>query len=460
MPFATNPFTGESIYNKEFDSHTAIHTRLQTAENGFNIWRNYSIESKKYHFNKLVVLMQEQKEALAAQITIEMGKPITESIGEIEKCIATTQWYVEHIDKLIVTHRSEFRDADINSFVAFEPIGTILGIMPWNFPFWQVFRYAIPTLFMGNTTLLKHAPNVQICAISMEKLFHDADFPAGVFQNIFASTEDIEFIIASNTIKAVTLTGSERAGQAVAAVAGKHIKKCVLELGGSDPFIVLADAPISQTVKEAIKGRLQNNGQSCIAAKRFIIHEQAYDAFLSELAATVAALSIGDPMLPATQLGPIAREDLKENISQQVSQLLTSGASAYYTHPFNDENSNFFAPRILGNIPSNSPVRFQELFGPVFCCYKFSSEDEAIAIANETSFGLGASIWTSNIEQGIALAKRIESGAVFINDITRSDARVPFGGIKKSGYGRELSSLGLLEFVNIKTYWVNENRFK
>ncbi len=460
MPFASNPFTGESIYNKEFDSHTTIHTCLQTAESGFKVWSNYSVESRKHHFNKLVVLMQEQKHTLASQITIEMGKPITESISEIEKCIATTQWYIEHIDNLIQTHRTEFQDTGINSFVAFEPIGTILGIMPWNFPFWQVFRYTVPTLFMGNTTLLKHAPNVQICAASIEKLFQDADFPAGVFQNIFASTEDIEFIIASNTIKAVTLTGSERAGQAVAAIAGKHIKKCVLELGGSDPFIALADAPITQTVKEAIKGRLQNNGQSCIAAKRFIIHEQSYDAFLRELSAAVAALSVGDPMLPGTQLGPIAREDLKENVSQQVSQLLASGASVYYTHPFDDANSNFFAPRILENIPVSSPIRFQELFGPVFCCYKFSSEDEAIAIANETSFGLGASIWTSNIEQGLSLAKRIESGAVFINDITRSDARVPFGGIKKSGYGRELSSLGLLEFVNIKTYWVNETRFK
>ncbi|MGN6645102.1 MAG: NAD-dependent succinate-semialdehyde dehydrogenase [Cytophaga sp.] len=459
MPFASNPFTGEFIYNKDFDSYTAIHTSLQTAESGFKIWSNYSIESKKNHFNKLIALMQEQKEALAAQITVEMGKPISESIGEIEKCIATTQWYIEHIEQLIQVHRTEFRDEGINSFVTFEPIGTILGIMPWNFPFWQVFRYAIPTLFMGNTTLLKHAPNVQICAASMEKLFRDADFPAGVFQNIFASTEDIEFIIASNTIKAVTLTGSEKAGQAVAAIAGKHIKKCVLELGGSDPFIVLADAPISQTVTEAIKGRLQNNGQSCIAAKRFIIHEQSYDAFLSELASSVATLSIGDPMLPATQLGPIAREDLKENVSQQVSQLLAAGAYAYYTHPFNDANSNFFAPRILVNIPTGSPVRFQELFGPVFCCYKFSNEDEAIAIANETSFGLGASIWTSNIEHGISLSKKIESGAVFINDITRSDARVPFGGIKKSGYGRELSSLGLLEFVNIKTCWINETRF-
>jgi len=458
MPSAYNPFSGEVLYTTNFESTAKLAGTLAQAETGYQIWKNVSLTNKKDCFKKLALLMEDQKKILATQITLDMGKPILESIGEIEKCISTIQWYIDHIEELIHQHTISFEDNNVQSFVRFEPIGTVLGIMPWNFPFWQVFRYTIPTLFMGNATILKHAPNVQNCANSMDTLFQSAGFPVGVFQNCFAAVEDTEFLISSKTIKAVTLTGSEKAGKSVAAIAGKYIKKCVLELGGSDPFIVLPDAPIINTVQEAIKGRLQNNGQSCIAAKRFIIHVDCYDAFLKELAIQVEKLQMGNPMVPETKLGPLARMDLKDSLALQVSQSIAAGASMYYRHSFDDSNSTFFSPVILENIPLDAPARFQELFGPVFSCYKFSSMEEAVALSNETDFGLGASIWTSNIEAGINLAQKIDSGAVFINDITRSDVRVPFGGIKHSGYGRELSSFALLEFTNIKTYWVNSKQ--
>lgn len=456
MPVAYNPFSGETTNTSEFENKDQLITRLAIAQQGNAIWNTMPLKKKKSCFNALTEVLQQEKSRLAAQITAEMGKPITESSAEIDKCISTIQWYVNHIEALISQHVVSFQESQLQGYVRFEPIGTVLGIMPWNFPFWQVFRYAIPTLLMGNTTILKHAPNVQLCANSIETSFLQAGFPTGVFQNCFASTDDTEFLISSPTIKAVTLTGSEKAGQTVAGIAGKYIKKCVLELGGSDPFIVLADAPLDKTVKEAIKGRLQNNGQSCIAAKRFIIHADCYDAFVSELANQINTLSIGDPTLSGTQLGPLARKDLKDLLVQQVSQSTDAGATIYYKNSFNDEHSLFFSPIILENIPLHAAARFQELFGPVFCCYKFSNTEEAIALANETDFGLGASIWTSNIENGLKIAQQIDAGAVFINDITRSDARVPFGGIKHSGYGRELSSFALLEFTNIKTYWVNE----
>lgn len=457
MPEALNPFSGETLHKHNFEEKDQITTRLNLAKSAFESWKEYSNQEKKERFFTLALMMEEQKQSLASLMTIEMGKPISESISEIEKCISTIHWYIKHVDELINKHTESFHESGLQSFVRFEPLGTVLGIMPWNFPFWQVFRYAIPTLFMGNTTILKHAPNVQGSAMNMEKLFLQAGFPKGVFQNCFASTDDTEFLIASETIKAVTVTGSEKAGRTIAAIAGQYIKKCVLELGGSDPFIVLKDAPLQKTIQEAIKGRLQNNGQSCIAAKRFIIHEDCYDVFLTGIASEIDKLIIGNPLLTETQLGPLARKDLKDLLKLQVSQSVDAGAKIYYQHTFKDEDSLFFSPVILENIPLQAPARYQELFGPVFCCYKFSTLEEAIALANETDFGLGASIWTGDVDEGLKVARKIDSGAVFINDITRSDARMPFGGIKHSGYGRELSSFGLFEFTNIKTYWMNHN---
>jgi succinate-semialdehyde dehydrogenase/glutarate-semialdehyde dehydrogenase len=456
MYHSINPFSKENIQNLAFESIESLNEKLIRSDSAYKNWRKYSINDRKPYFKNLISVLTKEKELLAREITLEMGKPLLESIAEIDKCIGTTEWYLNNVDAIIQQHLPTVSIEHIKSQIAFEPIGAVLGIMPWNFPYWQVFRYAIPTLLIGNTVLLKHAPNVPGCAQSLEKIFKLAGFPDDLFLSLYPAVEDIEYIIASPAVQAVTVTGSERAGRSVASLAGKHLKKCVLELGGSDPFIVLADAPIKQTVAEAIKGRLQNNGQSCIAAKRFIIHEQCYDAFLTELKEQLNARIIGDPMLKETHLGPMARADLKEQLSKQVQSSVAAGADCTYKHPFDDSNSNFFSPLILENIPANSPARAEELFGPVFSCIRVTDTNEAIAVANETRFGLGASIWSNTITEAEKLSQHIEAGSVFINGITRSDARLPFGGIKQSGFGRELSVFGLQEFVNVKTYWVNE----
>jgi len=453
MIISQNPYSNKIEFQGTYDSTASIQQVLDRSKQAYTNWKNLSINSRKQHLFKLTETMTEQKSRLAEQITAEMGKPINESIAEIEKCITSTRWYIENIDRLITDTSFLIDEPSTRAFVRFEPIGSILGIMPWNFPYWQVFRYAIPTLLMGNTVILKHAPNVQGCAKALEQLFQSANLPEHIFLSVFPSNEDIEILIASPVIKAVTFTGSEKTGGIVASMAGKYLKKCVMELGGSDPFIVLPDADLNNTIKEAIKGRLQNNGQSCIAAKRFIIHAACYDIFLDGLKAAIGKLKLGDPMLNTTDVGPMARKDLKEQLVKQVAQSISSGASCTYKHPFNDVDSNFFAPLILENIPPDAPARREELFGPVFACIKAENDADAISIANETSFGLGASIWTNDIKRGQQLASKIESGSVFINGITRSDARIPFGGIKNSGFGRELSVFGLHEFVNIKTYW-------
>ncbi len=450
-----NPFSKEGIQKLPFESIEVLKGKISSAANAYKNWKNYSINERKPYFQNLLLVLTKEKEQLAREITSEMGKPLWESVAEIDKCITATEWYLKNIDEMIQQQLPSASIETSKHYVAFEPIGSVLGIMPWNFPYWQVFRYAIPTLLMGNTVLLKHAPNVPGCAQSLERIFTLAEFPEGVFISIYPSVEDVEHLIASPVVQAVTLTGSEKAGRSVAGIAGKHLKKCVLELGGSDPFIVLADAPIKQTVEEAIKGRLQNNGQSCIAAKRFIIHEDCYDAFLTELKQQLNTRIIGDPQLKETHVGPMARADLKEQLAKQVEDSLAAGARCTYKHPFDDSNSNFFSPLILENIPATAPARMEELFGPVFSCIRVLNNEEAIEIANETRFGLGASIWSSNSTEAEKIAQHIESGSVFINGVTRSDPRMPFGGIKQSGFGRELSVFGLQEFVNVKTYWIS-----
>ena len=457
MPVSANPYSNTVINSSNFDTIESIDIMLKKTTHAFSSWKNRSVDERKAFFITFIQCMQKEKIQLAQQITFEMGKPIKESLSEIEKCIITTQWYIDNIDHLIDQKLLLINEPSTQSFVKFEPIGCVLGIMPWNFPYWQVFRFAIPTLLMGNTVLLKHAPNVQGCAKSLENIFRLASFPDDVFLSVFASTEDIENIIASPIVQAVTFTGSEKAGRTVAAIAGKYLKKCVMELGGSDAFIVLPDADLKKTIKEGVNARLQNNGQSCIAAKRFIIHTTCYDAFIKGLADEINTLHPGNPMLNTTDLGPMARTDLKDKLTKQVEQTIAAGANCYYKHPFNDSDSNFFSPIILENAPANSPARMDELFGPVFTCIKAMNESDAIRIANETSFGLGASIWTSDIKKGQDIASKIEAGSVFINGMTRSDARIPFGGIKNSGFGRELSVFGLQEFVNIKTYWIHSD---
>jgi succinate-semialdehyde dehydrogenase/glutarate-semialdehyde dehydrogenase len=456
MIVSRNPYNSAITFEGVFDTVEQLKNKLATSNATYLLWKKTEIHNRKPLFIRLAGLMEQEKAVLAKRISDEMGKPIQESVAEIEKCIALVHWYAAQAETFLQTSDRLKMNDHVYSHLRYEPIGTILGIMPWNFPFWQVFRFAIPTLLAGNAVLLKHAPNVQGCASAMQSLFERSGLMPGLFTSAFASVDAIELLISSPAIQGVSFTGSEKAGRAIAALAGTHLKKCVLELGGSDPFIVLADAPIDTCVEQAIKSRLVNNGQSCIAAKRFIIHADCYDAFMSKLASDLSKLIPGDPLSIDTDLGPMARADLKEQLQNQVDQTIAAGATVYYRHLFNDSDSNFFAPVMLENIPQDSPARKEELFGPVFSCIKVFSETEAIDIANETSFGLSASIWSANIEHATQLSRQIESGSVFINDMVRSDVRIPFGGIKHSGYGRELSIYGMHEFVNIKPYWINE----
>ncbi|WP_299248211.1 NAD-dependent succinate-semialdehyde dehydrogenase [uncultured Cytophaga sp.] len=454
---STNPFTHISTVIGTSDTVEITRSKLTVSQKAFQDWKNTSLQERKTLFTSLSNTLRTHKQQAAEFITTEMGKPITESLSEIEKCIGLVDWYVEHCETFLEpSPRQELSPKKSYSYIRFEPLGTILGIMPWNFPFWQVFRFAIPTILAGNCVILKHASNVQGCAKFMERHFELAGFTSGVFIHSSASSKDIETLISSPIIQGVSLTGSEGAGRSVAALAGKHLKKCVFELGGSDPFIVLSDADLDTCIPLAIKGRLINNGQSCIASKRFIIHEGCYAPFMEGLAKAVSELIIGDPMQEKTNLGTMASAEFKTELLKQVDQSIEEGATVYFKHPFDDSNSNFIAPIILENIPHTAPARRDELFGPVFSCIKVSSTEEAIRIANETAFGLGASIWTKDIAKAQQLAVQIESGSVFINEMVHSDVRIPFGGIKNSGYGRELAIYGMHAFVNIKTVVVNE----
>lgn len=455
MIISRNPYNAAITFQDTYETPEELKSKLALSATAYLFWREMVLSNRKQFFIRLANLMTEEKNVLAKKISEEMGKPIQESIAEIGKCIGLVHWYVEQAESFMQkTPDLKMNNENTYSYIQYMPIGTVLGIMPWNFPFWQVFRFAIPTLLAGNTVLLKHAPNVQGCARAMQGLFERAGFTSGVFISVFASVDDIEILISSPTVQGVSFTGSERAGRSVATLAGTHLKKCVLELGGSDPFIVLADANIEMCVEQAIKSRLVNNGQSCIAAKRFIIHADCYERFMQTLSRSLNSLTLGDPLSSATNLGPMARADLKEQLVSQVSKTVEAGASVYYKHPFNDTNSTFFSPIVLENIPADSPARKEELFGPVFTCIKVFSEAEAIQIANETSFGLSGSIWSANIDHAKQLSNQIESGSVFINDMVRSDVHIPFGGIKNSGYGRELAIHGMHEFVNIKTHWI------
>jgi succinate-semialdehyde dehydrogenase/glutarate-semialdehyde dehydrogenase len=451
-----NPYTQAHTILGKNDSIEATHNKLDFSKKVFHFWKSTTILERKKLFTTLSAVMQTHKQAAAQLITAEMGKPIKESISEIEKCIGLVDWYVKQCETFLEpTPTQKLNPTNSHSYIRFDPLGTILGIMPWNFPFWQVFRFAIPTMLAGNCVLLKHASNVQGCAKFMQEIFEQAGFPSGVFIHSSVSSTDIELLISSPIIQGVSLTGSEGAGRSVASIAGKHLKKCVFELGGSDPFIVLADADLKTCIPLAVKSRLLNSGQSCIAAKRFIIHDDCYTRFMEGLAEAVSTLNVGDPMLEETDLGPMAKAEFKEELLNQVEQSIAQGATIYYKHPFNDTNSNFVSPIILENIPANAPARIEELFGPVFSCIKVSSTKEAIHIANETNFGLGASIWTKDVDQAQLLAEQIESGSVFINEMVHSDVRIPFGGIKNSGYGRELAIQGMHAFVNVKTVVVN-----
>ena len=442
-----NPFTQEILGEYEADSALKIQQKLQIAEKSFMKWKNISISERAKLFLELSTILEKKKEKIAQTISLEMGKVIKEARAEVEKCILLCLYYANNAETQLAPQN--IASHYTKSYVAFQPLGAVLAIMPWNFPFWQAMRFAVPALMAGNVGLLKHAPNVPQCAQLIEKIFLEANFPEGVFQNVFAEVEDIESIIAHNIVQAVTLTGSEKAGSAVASLAGKYLKKTVLELGGSDAFIVLEDADLPHTIKNARLSRMLNNGQSCIAAKRFIVVENLYEDFLEALKESFAELRFGSPLEESSDYACLARPDLTEKLRLQVQQSVAMGAKVIFGGE--KVNNTIFEPTILANISTKMPVFLEETFGPVAAVIKAKNEQEAIDLANLSAYGLGASVWSKDTKKAEKIALELQTGTCSINTIVKSSPELPFGGIKKSGYGRELSVAGIREFVNWKT---------
>ncbi len=394
-------------------------------------------------------ILESEKRELGKLMTLEMGKPFSAAIAEAEKCATACRYYAANAEQFLADEPVE--TAGEKSWIAFQPMGAVLAIMPWNFPLWQVFRFAAPALMAGNVGLLKHSSNVPQCALAIEDMFRRAGFGEGIFQTLLIGSEAVEKIIADPRIAAVTLTGSEGAGRAVAASAGKHLKKSVVELGGSDPFVVMPSADLDTAVSTAVTARMINNGQSCIAAKRFIVHTDIYEQFLDRFVAGVKSVRIGDPMDEKTQLGPLATGAIRDELHAQVQASVSKGAKLLTGGKPLDRKGFFYAPTVLTDIPPDAPAAQDELFGPVASVFRAKSLDESIALANGTKFGLGASAWTNDPKEQERFVGEIESGLLFINGMVASDPRLPFGGVKSSGFGRELGKFGIREFVNIKT---------
>ena len=441
-----HPFDQSVVGEFPVMTTTEVEKKLQVANDAFGHWRKTSFEFRRTLMLKVAAIIRTNKEQYARTITLEMGKLIGEARAEVEKSATACEYFAEHAEQFL---KDQFIHTEAKeSFVAFQPVGAVLAIMPWNFPFWQVFRFAAPALMAGNVGLLKHAPNVTGCSLMIEKIFLEAGFPAGVFQALVIDVKLVEGIIASPVVQGVALTGSEAAGSQVGAQAGKNIKRSVLELGGSDAFIVLPDADLSKTVKVATQSRMQNVGQSCIAAKRFIVAKEIKDEFVGQFQEQIQALIQGDPFLEKTTLGPLARLDLADNLERQMNASIEKGATLLAGGT--RQGCNFQAT-LLDNVNRDMAAFKEETFGPLAAVITVRDEQEAIRVANETRYGLGATIWTKDIDRAKRMARELDSGSVLINALMRSDVRLPFGGIKKSGYGRELSEFGIKEFVNIKT---------
>ncbi len=454
MGIATiNPATGETLKMFEPLTDAEISAKLERAQQAFDRYRKTQLEKRSGWLQATAKILEREQEQLGKLMVLEMGKPLKGARAEVEKCALVCRYYAEHGAEFLADVPVS-TDA-LHSFVRYQPLGPILAVMPWNFPFWQVFRFAAPALMAGNVGLLKHASNVPQCALAIEDIIQRSGFPSGVFQTLLVGADKVAALIADDRVKAATLTGSEKAGASLAAAAGKQIKRTVLELGGSDPFIVMASADLEAAVACAVTARMLNNGQSCIAAKRFIVVDAIADQFEKKLKEKFQALKVGDPMNPDTDLGPLATPNILEELDHQVKESLKSGARLLTGgQPLSDRPGNFYPPTILTDIPQNSPAQNEEFFGPVALLFRVADIDAAIELANATPFGLGASAWTTNELERDRLIGEIEAGAVFINGMVKSDPRLPFGGIKRSGYGRELSSQGMHEFVNVKTVWV------
>ena len=458
MPIASiNPATGETLKTFASVTEPQLEEKLQRAADTFRSKRRTSFAERAQMMMHAAEILEDEKQEFARVMTLEMGKPIKAAVSEAEKCALVCRYYAanaeEHLaDEIVETNATK-------SYVRFQPLGVVLAVMPWNFPFWQVFRFAAPALMAGNVGLLKHASNVPQCALAIEDIFRRAGFPEGAFQTLLVGAETVQRLIEDARVAAVTLTGSEPAGRSVASIAGKQIKKTVLELGGSDPFIVMPSADLDAAVTTAVKARTLNNGQSCIAAKRFIVHTQIYEQFEDRFVEIMKALRVGDPSDEATDIGPLATEQILKDLEEQVqvsvaagAKLLTGGHKSRAGG--NLARGNFYEPTVLVDIPKDSPAYADEIFGPVASLFRVGGIDEAIELANATPFGLGAAAWTNDSGERERFIDELEAGCVFINGMVASDPRLPFGGVKNSGYGRELGEFGIREFVNIKTVWI------
>lgn len=448
-----NPATGELLKNFTADSDREIERKLDLAHSAFRDYKQTPMTLRSQYLEGVAEILTDRKSEFAKIMTLEMGKTYKSAIAEVEKCALVCRYYAENAADFLAD--VEVKSDATKSWVKYQPLGVILAVMPWNFPFWQVFRFAAPALMAGNVGLLKHASNVPQCALAIAEIFQQAGLPEGVFQTLLIGGEKIASLISDDRIQAATLTGSEPAGASLASAAGKCIKKTVLELGGSDPFIVLPSADLASATATAVTARMLNNGQSCIAAKRFIVIDSIADQFEQLFLEKFQTLKVGDPMQDDTDIGPLATPDILQDLDQQVKMAVEAGAKVIYGGKSLPElGGNYYQPTILTNVPIDSDIAKEEFFGPVAMLFRVPDIDAAIALANATPFGLGASGWTRDETEMNRLINELEAGAVFINGMVKSDPRLPFGGIKRSGYGRELSIQGIHEFVNIKTVWV------
>ncbi|WP_027714612.1 NAD-dependent succinate-semialdehyde dehydrogenase [Desulfuromonas sp. TF] len=447
-----NPATGELIEAFEEWSQEKTRGVIEEVDEAWLSWRRTSFARRAELMHEAAAVLRRNKEEYARIMALEMGKPIGDGRGEVEKCAWVCDFYADNAESFLADEPAESDGS--KAYVAFRPIGTVLAVMPWNFPFWQVFRFAAPALMAGNTGVLKHSSNVPRCALAIEDVFRQAGFPVHVFRTLMIGSGQVEAVIENESIKAVTLTGSDIAGRKVAAKAGQMLKKTVMELGGSDPFIVLEDAVIEEAATVGAKARCINSGQSCIAAKRFIVVDGVYDRFIARFKEAMAALKVGDPLEEGVQVGPQAREDLMYELHSQVEASVEKGASVLLGGAPLDRKGYFYPPTILADLKPGMAAYHEELFGPVASVIRVRDEKEAVEVANASPFGLGGSVWTADSARGEAVAGQVEAGAVFVNGLVKSDPRLPFGGVKISGYGRELSHYGIKEFVNIQTIWV------
>jgi succinate-semialdehyde dehydrogenase/glutarate-semialdehyde dehydrogenase len=449
---AVNPATEEVLASFDAFGPDEVEMAVSEAHDAFLAWRERPIAERAVPMRALASLLRKRVDRYARLATLEMGKPIAEAKAEIEKCAFGTEHFAQNAARYLADE--EIRANARRSLVAYQPLGVVLAVMPWNFPFWQVVRFAAPALMAGNAAVLKHASNVPQCALAIEEAFREAGFPQGLLRTVLVAGSAIEPIIADDRIRAVTLTGSSDTGSRIAELAGRALKKTVLELGGSDPYIVLADADLELAATTAVRARNQNNGQSCIAAKRFIVVDKVADDFERRFAKGVEDLVVGDPLDAKTQVGPLARRDLLDTLERQVEESVRAGARVLTGGERLRGKGYFFRPTVLTNVTSDMPAFREETFGPVAAVVRVTDAEEAVRVANDSAYGLGASIWTRDVALGERLARRIESGSVFVNGMVASDPRLPFGGIKRSGYGRELSAVGAREFTNIQTIWI------